>query len=284
MELIGFIGLGNVGGPMAINLLKAGFKVIGFDLAPNKAFEAAGGQMAARLNEVAQQARIVIHSLPHTKAISQSVNALIEAKVENRVLIEMSSYDLDEKLAMSAKLAENGITMLDCEVSGLPPMVVTRTAVIFKSGDHKAITDLEPVFNGIADKHFYLGAQGAATKMKLIANTMVCVHNLMAAEALNLGKLAGLSPEMMVEVLGSSAAGSSTFGFKAPLMLSRKFSNGMGPFRHMFGYLGRNKKLAKQVGANTPLLLAAQQVYEIAEQQNRHDQDIAGIIEVIETN
>ncbi|MBR0755295.1 NAD(P)-dependent oxidoreductase [Bradyrhizobium jicamae] len=280
--LIGFVGLGNVGAPMAINLLKAGFDVIGFDLRPNAVFESMGGRTAKSLEEVATQATTVVHSLPNEVAVEQSVSTLLRHPCSNRVLIEMSSYALESKMGRASRMAAAGATMLDCEISGLPIQVAERKAVIFKSGDAETIEELKPVFDGIADRHFNLGPLGAATKMKLIANMMVCVHNLMAAEALNLGRLAGLSPEQMVQVIGPSAAGSSTFVNKSPLMVERKFENGTGPFRHMFGYLARANELAEELEASTPLLQTALRVYDFAKQEKRHDQDIAAIIEIIE--
>lgn len=279
---IGFVGLGNVGAPMAMNLLKAGFDVIGFDLRPNLPFESLGGRRAESLDEVAASASTVVHSLPNEAAIEQSVDVLLRSPCSDRILIELSSYALESKLKQAARMAKAGATMLDCEVSGLPMQVAERKAVIFKSGNAEAIELVKPVFDGIADRHFNLGPLGAATKMKLIANTMVCVHNLMAAEALNLGRLAGLSPEQMIQVLGPSAAGSSTFVNKSPLMLRRQFEKGIGPFRHMFGYLGRTNELAGELNAATPLLQTALRFYGIAEDENRHDQDIAAMIEIVE--
>ncbi len=169
-------------------------------------------------------------------------------------------------------------------MSGLPHQTETRTAVIFKSGDAATVEKAASIFNAITDRHFYLGPFGAATKMKLVANLMVCVHNLMAAEALHLGKSVGLDPAQMIEVLGSSAAGSATFSNKAPLMLSRQFERGRGPFRHMFGYLERAHGLALATGNSpaTPLLDCTRRLFGLAEKQGRHDQDIAAMIEVIE--
>jgi 3-hydroxyisobutyrate dehydrogenase-like beta-hydroxyacid dehydrogenase len=280
--VVGFVGLGNVGGPMAVNLLKAGFDVVGFDVKQNSSFVGAGGRMAASCEEIAAQAAVVIHSLPNEAAIAASVDAMLKAPRADLVLIEMSSFALAAKLAQAERLAQAGAAMLDCEVSGLPPQVAARKAVIFKAGDARVIQDMTSVFDAIAEKHFNLGPLGAATKMKLIANTMVCVHNLMAAEALNLGKRAGLSTDLMIEVLGPSAAGSNTFTNKAPLMAERRFANGVGPFRHMFGYLGRASELAGQVGAASPLLDMTRRLYGVAERENRHDQDIAAMIEVVE--
>jgi L-threonate 2-dehydrogenase len=281
MTDIGFIGLGNVGLPAAINLLRAGFSVRGYDVQPNAHFEAAGGQSVAQCRDVAS-APVIVQSLPSVSALASSVDALTIEPHVGQVVIELSSYPIEAKQAQADRLAEHGIEMLDCEISGLAHQIASRTGVIFKSGNAATVDSVTAVFDAIAERHYYLGPFGAASKMKLIANTMVCVHNLMAAEALALGKRIGLDPEQMLEVLGNSAAGSMTFRNKGPLMVSRDFLNGSGPFRHMFGYLSRTRDVANDANSATPLLDAVSKVFAIAEAEGRHDQDIAAIIEVVE--
>jgi 3-hydroxyisobutyrate dehydrogenase-like beta-hydroxyacid dehydrogenase len=283
VKKIGFIGLGNVGTPAAINLLKAGFEVHGYDLRRCEPFISAGGRMAASLGDVAA-CDIIVQSLPTADILIETVDGLLPLLRSDSVVIEMSSYPLEIKQTQADRLRERGVVMLDCEVSGLPHQIESRTAVLFKSGDAAAVDRCAKIFDAITDKHFYLGPFGAATKMKLIANMMVCVHDLMAAEALNLGMAVGLDPAQMIDVLGPSAAGSATFTNKAPLMVSRRFENGRGPFRHMFGYLERAQSLAG--GASKvpamPLLSCTRRIFELAKERGRHDQDIAAIIEVVE--
>lgn len=282
MRDVGFIGLGNIGLPAATNLLRAGFVVRGFDLRPTAAFVDAGGRFVATVREVAD-AEVIIQSLPSERALIETIDALLPAIKPGQVVIEISSYPLEVKRAQAERLSQKGGLMLDCEVSGLPHQVAAKKAVLFKAGDAQSIESLTDIFDAITQQHFYVGEFGAATNMKLIANTMVCVHNLMAAEALNLGRKAGLDPGLMIRVLGPSAAGSATFLNKAPLMLDRVVGAGPGPFRHMFGYLQRADALAVRSAAATPLLNAARDVYRRAEQQGRHDQDIAAIIEIVES-
>ncbi|WP_043839506.1 NAD(P)-dependent oxidoreductase [Muricoccus aerilatus] len=279
---IGFVGLGNIGVPMATNLLRAQYDVLGFDPVMPDAFLAAGGRAATDVAEVARCCDAVVQSLPNEAALVASVNALLAHAAAGTVLIEISSYKPAVKRREADRLADAGITMLDCEVSGLPPQAAQRKAVIFKAGDRDAMARVTPVLDAMAENHFDLGPFGAATTMKLIANAMVCANNLLAAEALNLGRRAGLDPAQVVAVLGPSAAGSATFTNKAPLMLSREFGTGRGPFRHMFGYLSRAADLAQEVGARTPLLDRTCEIYRKAEAEGRHEQDIAAIIEVVE--
>ena len=283
MSSIGFVGLGNIGLPATLNLLGRNFAVVGYDLKPNDAFLAAGGRMATSLREVAA-CDIVFQSLPSAAALTETVKGLLPHLRPGQIVADISSYALEAKVEQAERVASAGAIMLDCEISGLPFQVAERTAVLFVAGDRPAVDACSPAFDAFTARHFYLGEFGAATKMKLIANFMVCAHNLIAAEALNLGRAAGLDPAQMVEVLKSSAAGSATFSNKTPLMLSRAFDAGRGPFRHMFGYLARTAKLARDSGVegSTPVLDRVSEIYALAEAQGRHDQDIAAVIEMVE--
>lgn len=277
---IGIAGLGNVGAPLSVNLLRAGLAVAGYDVKPCQAFVEAGGTPVDLVQ--LRQAGIVLLSLPSGRIAREVVDALLAGPRATHTVIDLSSYALGEKRGQAQHLATHGIEMLDCEVSGLPAQVAERRAVIFKSGPAASVERLTPVFDAIAQQHFHVGDFGAATQLKLIANTMVCVHNLMAAEALNLGRRAGLDPALVAQVIAPSAAGSTTFTNKVPLMLSRDYSAGRGPFRHMFGYLARTQAMAAETGAATPLLAAAQAVYAQAEREGMHDLDIAGVLQVLE--
>ncbi len=283
-DAVGFVGLGNMGQPLSCNLLNAGFRTFGYGRHPNAAFAAAGGEMVGSVAALAALP-VIVCSLPHSAALRETVDGLLAGDspgAVGQVVIDLSSHALVDKQEQAARLAARGITLLDCEVSGLPVQAAARKAVIFQSGDAQAIQRVGPVFAAMAEHCFNVGAFGAATHLKLIANTMVCVHNLMAAEALNLGARVGLDPELIVKVLGTSAASSTTFLNKAPVMLSRHFQQGKGPFRHMFGYLARAADMSAAHGASTPLLNATRAVYAHAEAQGMHDLDIAAVLELIE--
>ena len=282
MNAIGFIGLGNIGTPMSQNLLRAGFDVIGFDLVGNPAFVEAGGRFAESVQDVGRQADVSVQSLPTAAALESTITGLLEVAREGQVVIDISGYALEAKQQAAERLAQQGVAMLDCEISGLPFMVANRTAVIFQAGDEQCVNGLREVFNGMADTCFYLGEFGSATKMKLLANMMVAIHNSVGGEVLNLAARIGIDPDTAVKVLGSSAGGSVTFSNKAPVMLSRDFESGPGPFRHMAHYLDRAAGMARQAGAATPLLDKTREYYLIADAEGRGDQDIAAVIELLE--
>lgn len=282
MKSIGIIGLGNIGSKVAENLLAAGFDVVGYDLTKNGSFVDKGGRAASSVQELAREVDVLVHSLPGTAVLVSTVDKLLEVAQEGQIVIELSSYPLLDKQEQAERLAAKGVIMLDCEISGLPSMVVDRTAVIFQSGNKAAVDLVEDVFSAMTDKYIYLGEFGTATKMKLLANAMVCVHNMMGAEILNLAVCAGMNAELVFNTLKYSAAGSTTFTNKAPLMLGRDFDLGEGPFAHMFHYLARVGEFADQCGATTPLISEATKYYKQAEVEGRHKQDIAALIEILE--
>ena len=281
-KIIGSIGLGNIGEPMAINLIQSGYCVIGFDVIEKPKFVSAGGLQAKTIEELSKQTDLIVQSLPTVQALETTVDELIEFGRSGQIIIELSSYPLKNKKLQASRLAEHGITMLDCEISGLPFMVKDRSATIFQSGDQATIESTQVVFEAMTNKRINLGKFGAATKMKLLANMMVAIHNSVAGEVLNLAQKADIDLDEAIEALSKSAAGSVTFSNKAPIMITREFESGAGPFRHMFNYLRRVSGLAKDVGASTPLLDTIHQYYEKAEAEGRADQDIAAIIEMLE--
>ena len=256
--------------------------MIGFDVIEKPEFVSAGGLQVKTVEEICKQTDLIVQSLPNVQALETTVDVLIEFGHSGQIIIELSSYPLKNKKLQASRLAEHGITMLDCEISGLPFMVENRSATIFQSGHQPTIESIQVVFEAMTNKRVNLGEFGAATKMKLLANMMVAIHNSVAGEVLNLAQKADIDLDEAIKALSKSAAGSVTFSNKAPIMITREFESGAGPFRHMFNYLHRVSELAKDVGASTPLLDTIHQYYEKAEAEGRADQDIAAIIEILE--
>ena len=269
---------------LASNLIRSGFEVVGHSRTKKEEFLQEGGIWADSVQSLARSADVIIHSLPSVEVLAATVDRELEVVRRGQIVIDLSSYPVKDKMAQASRLARREVVMLDCEISGLPNMVADRTAVIFQSGDKAAVDSAEDVFAAMADRIFYLGEFGVATKMKLLANAMVFVHNMMGAEILNLAGRAGVDPKLAFEILKNSAGGSSTFSNKAPIMLSRDFDDGAGPFRHMFHFLKRVSDLAEESGAATPLIATAQVFCRQAEAEGRHDQDIAAMIELLENS
>jgi 3-hydroxyisobutyrate dehydrogenase-like beta-hydroxyacid dehydrogenase len=283
---VGIIGIGNIGLPVAQNLLKAGFEVIGFSLDNMDKFAAAGGKAAGSAREVAQAVEIIVDCLPKEKvfeAVMTGKDGIADVMRPGQIVASLSTYPLQVKTRQRDALAKRGILLLDCEISGTPPMVAQRKGVVFISGDKAAADKCMPVFNGFADLAFHLGEFGTASKMKIVANHLVAVNNLAVAEALALGTKAGLDPETIIKVVGPGAGGSAMFNIRAPMMASRKFTPAPGPLNTLEKYIHLVQELAQQVGCVTPLMDTAAKYYEQAISSGRGEQDIAAMFEVIES-
>ena len=224
-RVIGIIGLGIMGGAFARNLVAGGWKVIGYDIDANRRAEAkaAGVKIAASAQAVAKAAKDIITSLPTPRAVLGTARLIAKAKVSRRTVIEASTLSLDDKTAFKDILKKAGHTVLDCPMSGTGAQAAVKDLVVYASGDTAAVRRLEPMFLGFARKVYDLGAYGNGSKMKFIANHLVAIHNVAAAEAMVLAMKAGLDPHQTVEVVSSGAGTSRVFELRAPMMASNTY-------------------------------------------------------------
>ena len=148
---------------------------------------------------------------------------IARAKAPKRTVIEASTLSLDDKMAFKDILEKAGHTALDCPMSGTGAQAAVKDLVVYASGDTAAIRRLEPAFLGFARKVYDLGAYGNGSKMKFVANHLVAIHNVAAAEAMVLAMKAGLDPHQTVEVIGSGAGTSRMFELRAPMMADNTY-------------------------------------------------------------
>ena len=222
---IGIIGLGIMGGAFARNLVAAGWSVIGYDVeaARNAEAKACGVEIAHSAEAVAETAADIVTSLPTPRAVLDTAELIARAKAKQRTVVEASTLALDDKLAFKDILEKAGHTALDCPMSGTGAQAAVKDLVVYASGDSAAILRLEPAFLGFARKVYDLGTYGNGSKMKFVANHLVAIHNVAAAEAMVLAMKAGLDPHQTVEVIGSGAGTSRVFELRAPMMADNNY-------------------------------------------------------------
>jgi L-threonate 2-dehydrogenase len=222
---IGIIGLGIMGGAFARNLVGAGWTVIGYDVDKrrNAEAEAAGAEIAHSVEAVAETAADIITSLPTARAVLDTAEIIARASAANRTVIEASTLSLDDKMACKGILEAAGHMALDCPMSGTGAQAAVKDLVVYASGDGAAIARLQPAFLGFARKVYDLGAYGNGSKMKFVANHLVAIHNVAAAEAMVLAMKAGLDPHQTVEVIASGAGTSRVFELRAPMMAANRY-------------------------------------------------------------
>lgn len=284
---VGMIGIGQIGLPVANNLIQAGFKVVGFRRTDRQGFIDLGGQALASPAQVASEADIILLCLPGEAAslqVLEGPEGLLSTLEPGKIVVEMGTYRKAFKLQMADKVAGRGAKALEAEISGSPPMVSARKAAIYAGGDAALLAECRPVLEAISPMVFHLGEYGSAVSMKLIANYLVAVHTLAAAEAMNMGARAGFDPAIVAEVIQKGGGGSAMFGVRAPLMANRTFSPPLGAFSTLEKYLELGRSMADELGCATPLFSAAEPYYKRALDSEMKNEDIAALIKLIEAD
>ena len=185
-DVVGIVGLGIMGGAFAQNLIAAGWQVIGYDIAPaqRRAMAKLGVDIAENTEDVARQARTVITSLPKSAALLETATAIAKVGLPRRVIVEMSTFALDDKAKAEAVLRKAGHVMLDCPVSGTGAQAVSKDLVVYASGASGEIRKLRGLFSGFTRAIHDVGAFGNGSRMKYVANLLVAIHNVASAEAM----------------------------------------------------------------------------------------------------
>ncbi len=219
---VGVIGLGIMGGAMAASLAGRGWDVAGFDLDPGRGAALAGRGVTAVASATAAAAHagFVITSLPTPAAARAVAGELVAGALAPRVIIETSTFALEDKESIRAILAPAGHIVLDCPLSGTGAQAANRDLVIYASGDSAAITSAMPIFADFGREAHDVGAFGNGSRMKFVANLLVAIHNVAAAEAMLLATSAGLDPAQTLRLAGAGAGASRMFDMRAPMMAS----------------------------------------------------------------
>jgi len=280
---VGHVGLGAIGLPVAENLLAAGFPAIGYRrtreaLGP---FSAAGGTVADSVREVYEGARVIVQCLPSAAALREVIDAAEAAMAPGTVVVELSTYALRDKRAAADRVASAGGVLLDAAVSGTPGMTKARQCGLYVSGPPEAIDRVRPVLDAISDNVVLTGAFGRATQMKLVANHLLAIHALAAAEALARARRGGLDLHEVVGMVSKGAGSSRMFEIRGPWMAERRFEPAPGPIDTLRPYLGLVTELAREAGGATPLLDVAKAHFDAASAGGRGHQDLAAMIDVL---
>jgi 3-hydroxyisobutyrate dehydrogenase-like beta-hydroxyacid dehydrogenase len=281
---VGIVGLGIMGGAFAENLLAAGWRVIGYDIAPGRrrALARLGTEIAADAGEVARKARVIITSLPRPSALIATVAAIAKAGVPRRVVVEASTFTLEDKAEAAAALRKAGHGMLDCPVSGTGAQAKVKDLVIYASGGSAEIKRLRPLFAGFSRAVYDLGAFGNGSRMKYVANLLVAIHNVASAEAMVLGIKAGLPPQRIYELIKTGAGNSRVFELRAPMMVKNAYDDAtmkISVWQKDMDVIGG---YARKIRVPTPMFDASATVYRRALKSGLGAEDTAAVCAVLE--
>ncbi|MBV9703494.1 MAG: NAD(P)-dependent oxidoreductase [Methylobacteriaceae bacterium] len=255
-DSIAVIGLGIMGSAVARHLVAAGRDVIGFDTDAPRAQAVAERhlRLAASAAAAAAAADLLLTSLPTEESLDATVTAVLGARRRpKQVLVELSTLSLSSKLSQCERLAAAGIAMLDTPISGTGAQAAAGDLVLYVSGDAEATRRCLPVFSDFSHRAICLGVFGNGTKVKFIANLLVAVHNVAAAEALSLGLRCGLDPATLCDVLAAGAGQSRMLEVRGPMMVRDIYEPPTMKLDVWQKDMRLIKAFAEESGAATPL-------------------------------
>ena len=236
---------------------------------------------ARSASEVADEAELVLTSLPSAAALAATIDGVLQKPRRSLVVAELSTLPIDVKLEARDRLAEAGITLLDCPLSGTGAQAATGDLAVYASGERAAFDRAAPVFAKFARVAHYLGEFGNGSKMKFVANLLVAIHNVASAEAMVLGMKAGLDPADVARVIASGAGTSKVFELRAPLMVKGEYAPTMkiDIWQKDMAVIAA---YAARLGLTTPLFTASIPVYNAAQTQGHGGEDTAAVCAVLE--
>jgi putative dehydrogenase len=280
MDRVGIIGLGKMGLPIARNLIERGFAVTGYRRSGSPELTQAGGTMAGSAAEVAADADVLLSILPTAQDIEEIISGpagTLRTLRSGTIHIEMSTVDVDRKARLRDAVAARGGELLDCPISGSPGMVAPRLATTFASGDPASVSAVSAVLDAISGPWVYTGAFGTGARMKYIANLLLAVHTVAAAEAMALARRSGLDLELVQKTLDNSIASSAIWRQRGPMMAERAWSPAPGPILTLQPILAQIEAHAAQTGLSTPVFAAAKEAFDKAVADGWGHLDIASV-------
>ncbi|MGZ8212281.1 MAG: NAD(P)-dependent oxidoreductase [Burkholderiales bacterium] len=284
---VGQVGLGIMGGAFAKHLRAAGFELSGYDVDPKRCadLKKLGGRVEATVSDVARGSRVLITSLPSLSAVEAvyfGKDGILRAAAAGTIVIEASTLPLETKLDLRDRCASRRITVLDCPISGTGAQAAAKDISIYASGPQDAVERCKAVFEAMARSTHYCGVYGNGSKLKFVANLLVTIHNLSAAEAIVLGERSGLDLDLLYEVIRDGAGTSRMFEVRAPLMIRNDYSQATMKIDVYQKDIDIISAFAAGLQCPTPLFDASKAYYSGAYAQGYAKQDTASICAVLE--
>ena len=269
-EIVGFIGLGNMGKPMAGHIARAGFKVVAFDIAGTVERAPEGATIATSVDDVAQRSTVIFLSLPTLAANADVVAKIAESDVgEDLVVVNTSTVGPTEAVSAHNCLRGKGITYVDAPVSGGAFGAREGTLTVMFSGEATLFTRLQPLFDAIGGNSFNVGSEpGQGQRMKLVNNHLAISAVVTTSEALAYGEKGGLDMKTMLDVLNVSSGQSySTEHLFPRFVLTETYDSG-GPTSIIRKDIALFVKEAKAEGRRYDLAQSTLDVLEPFDDEN----------------
>lgn len=283
---IGIVGLGIMGLAYAGNLRRAGFTVVGYDVAGAQAsaLEDLGGRALHSPKAVAAESDLVLVALASVDALrvaAAGTEGLAEAIRPGTIVCEMGTLPLNAKEEARKVLEARGATVLDCPVSGTGGQAAVRDLVIYASGNEAAVDRARIAFDGFARETRFVGPFGSGIKLKYVANLLVTIHNLATAEALLLAEKSDLDLQLVYDAIRSGAGSSRMFEIRGPAMIEGRYEPAAMKMDVYLKDLALILDHARDVLCPTPLMSASLPFYLAALAEGRAKQDTAALFAVL---
>ncbi|MBV9827867.1 MAG: 3-hydroxyisobutyrate dehydrogenase [Alphaproteobacteria bacterium] len=292
MAKIGFIGLGNMGGPMAANLIKAQHHVTGFDLVPSalSAFSGNGGHTAASAPEAAGAGEVIVTMLPagpQVRAVYLGPDGIIARASKGALLIDCSTIDVDTARAVAAEAAKAGLQMIDAPVSGGTGGATAGTLTFMVGGEESAFARARPVLEKMGRTIVHAGASGAGQTAKICNNMILAASMIATCEGFALAEKLGLPAQTLFDICSTSTSQCWAMTGYCPVPgpvpaapSNRDYAAGFTA-ANMLKDLRLAQQAAGSAGAATPLGAAAANLYQLYVDGGGGPFDFSGIMRLI---
>jgi 3-hydroxyisobutyrate dehydrogenase-like beta-hydroxyacid dehydrogenase len=279
---VGLIGLGLMGRPMGMNLLKAGYALTVWNRTPSRADElvAAGAKLAPSPRELAAHAEVVISIVSDPPALEEVLwgdNGAMQSLQRGSIYIDSSTVSPTLARKIAAACTERGVGFLDAPVTGGDWGAKKGELIFMAGGDASTLAEVEPLLRVLGKKWFHLGPSGAGQTIKLAMNLILALQVDALAEALALVNGAGLEGEKLVEVMQSSMARSGVLDIKSQNLLKGEYTPSF-PLRLMHKDMKLALELAKQLSVDLPTTAAAYKTYSQVKDEAKEDLDYSAVM------
>jgi 2-hydroxy-3-oxopropionate reductase len=286
MRKIGFVGLGIMGKPMAMNLLKAGHALMVYDIRPEPVEEvvAAGAKAGTSAKDVTAQSEIVITMLPNSPDVKKAVldkDGVLEGAKPGLILIDMSSIAPLVSKEVAAEAQKKGVEMLDAPVSGGEPKAKDATLAIMVGGKKEVFEKVEDVLKTMGSSAVLVGDIGSGNVTKLANQIIVALNIAAMSEAMVLATKSGVDPEKVFQAIKGGLAGSTVLNAKMPLALDGNFKPGFRIELHIKD-LANALDTAHEVGVPVPLTGGVMEIMQALKVDGKAANDHGGIIQFYE--
>ncbi|CAM3522907.1 NAD(P)-dependent oxidoreductase [Sphingobacterium prati] len=276
-ENVGFIGLGNMGHPMAKNLEKAGFPLSVYNRNITKTIDfEAQSAVYEKVSDLVNANAIVFTMLTNDTAVQEVYGKILEQPISGKLFVDMSTISQDASIDLARKLAEKGATFLDAPVAGSTKPAAEGTLIIMVGGEQTDLERARPYLEKMGKSIKHLGENGKGIAAKLAINYFLSIIYQGLAETILFSDQLGIERSEMLEIINDSASGSGATKVKTPLLVEGNYTAAFA-----LELMLKDIRLAQKAGAAYPLLGTLLDTYQAAHEKGLGQLDVIGIIESI---